>query len=169
MSRYAEAHKVANLGGAGDARPTALQVIEDEGLIGNLSDKVFLITGVSSGLGIETLRALHTTGAHVYGTVRNLPKGQAVVDQILSEKHTGGGKISLIEMSLDSLASVRSGAADFLKKSNGQLNVLIGNAGIMACPYGLTADGFDIQGTPDVCAARDADVAAWKLWGSGGK
>ncbi|OAK99144.1 NAD(P)-binding protein [Phaeosphaeriaceae sp. SRC1lsM3a] len=145
MSRYAEAHKVASLGGPGDARPTALQVIHDEELVGKLSDKVFLITGVSSGIGIDTLRALHTTGAHVYGTVRNLPKGQAVVDQILSEKHPGGGKISLIEMSLDSLASVRSGAADFLSKSGGQLNVLIGNAGIMACPYALTQDGFETQ------------------------
>ena len=52
MSRYAEAHKIANLAGAGDARPVALQVIEDEGLTGKLSDKVFLITGVSSGIGI---------------------------------------------------------------------------------------------------------------------
>lgn len=145
MSRYAEAHKVANLNGPGDARPTALQVVQDEGLVGKLSDKVFLITGVSSGIGIETLRALHTTGAHVYGTVRNLPKGQAVVDQILSEKHPGGGKISLIEMSLDSLSSVRSGAASFLQKSIGQLNVLVGNAGVMACPYSKTQDGFETQ------------------------
>lgn len=118
MSRYAEAHKVVNLRGAGDARPTALQVIKDEGLTGKLANKVFLITGVSSGIGIETLRALHTTGAHIYGTVRSLSKGQKVVNTILAEAHPSGGKITLIEMSLDSFASVRSGAADFLQKSN---------------------------------------------------
>tara|TARA_R110002003_G_scaffold1364_3_gene22918 strand:- start:6676 stop:7722 length:1047 start_codon:yes stop_codon:yes gene_type:complete len=145
MSRYAEAHKIANLHGPGDARPTALKVIEDEGLQGKLSDKVFLITGVSSGIGIETMRALHTTGAHVYGTVRNLPEGQKVVEQILSEKHEFSGKIDLIEMELDSLASVRKGAQDFLSKSGGKLNVLIGNAGTMATPYGLTKDGFEVQ------------------------
>ena len=145
MSRYVEAHKIANLRGAGDARPTALQVIKDEGLIGTLNDKVFLVTGVSSGIGIETLRALHTTGAHVFGTVRSLSKGQKVVDTILSEVHPSGGKITLIEMSLDSLASVRSGAADFLEKSDNKLHLLIANAGIMATPYEKTKDGFESQ------------------------
>ena len=88
MSRYAAVH--ASLNGPGDARPTALQIVEDEGLIGKLSHKVFLVTGVSSGIGVETLRALHATGAHVYGTVRNVPKGQKVVDEILAEKREGG-------------------------------------------------------------------------------
>lgn len=145
MSRYAEAHKFANLQGAGDSRPTALQIIKDEGLTGKLNDKVFLITGVSSGLGTETLRALHTTGAHVFGTVRDVTKGQKVVDAILSEKHPSGGKITLIEMSLDSFASIRRGAADFLSKSDNTLHALIANAGIMATPYSKTTDGFESQ------------------------
>jgi NAD(P)-dependent dehydrogenase (short-subunit alcohol dehydrogenase family) len=144
MSRYAESHKLTNLAGAGDGRPTALQIIRDENLTGKLSDKVFLVTGVSSGIGIDTIRALHTTGAHVYGTVRNMSKGQAVVDQILAEKHDGGGKISLIEMDLSSFASVRSGAATFLSQSS-QLNLLVNNAGIMACPFEKTIDGFESQ------------------------
>ena len=73
MSRYIEAHKDSK--GPGDARPTALQVVEDEGLAGKLTDKVFLVTGVSSGIGIETMRALYATGGHVFGTVRNMEKG----------------------------------------------------------------------------------------------
>lgn len=145
MSRYAEAHKIPNLRGPGDARPTAIQIIQDEGLTGKLSDKVFLVTGVTAGIGIETLRALHTTGAHVYGTVRDLSRGQKVVDQILNEKLEGGGKIDLIEMELDSFDSVRKGAQDFLQKSKGKLNVLIGNAGVMATPYGKTKDGWETQ------------------------
>ena len=76
MSRYAEAHQDPH--GPGDARPTALQIVEDEGLIGKLSGKVFLVTGVSSGIGIETMRALYATGGHVFGTVRNLEKGEVV-------------------------------------------------------------------------------------------
>jgi NAD(P)-dependent dehydrogenase (short-subunit alcohol dehydrogenase family) len=145
MSRYAEVHKIANLRGPGDARPTALQIIADEDLTGKLTDKTFLITGVSSGLGIETLRALHTTGAHVYGTVRNLPAGEIVVSQILSEQQPGGGKISLIEMSLDSFASIRKAAQEFLSKSGGKLNAIIANAGVMACPFSLTVDGHESQ------------------------
>ncbi|KAH6873974.1 short-chain dehydrogenase [Coprinopsis sp. MPI-PUGE-AT-0042] len=145
MSRYAEAHKLANLRGAGDARPTALQIIEDEGLVGKLSDKVFLVTGVSSGLGVETLRALHATGAHVYGTVRNIAKGQKVVDEILAEKREGGGKIDLVQLELDSFESIRKGAEDFLSKSGGKLNVIVANAGVMHTPYGKTKDGFETQ------------------------
>jgi NAD(P)-dependent dehydrogenase (short-subunit alcohol dehydrogenase family) len=167
MSRYAEAHKIANLRGAGDARPTALQIIEDEGLFGKLNDKVFLVTGVSSGIGIDTLRAFHATGAHVYGTARNLPKARKVVDQILGEKHEGGGKIGLIEMELGSFNSVRKGAQDFLKQSGGKLNVLVGNAGIMANPYGKTEDGFEQQFATDHLAhfllfhlLRDAMLAS---------
>ncbi|KAF1924530.1 uncharacterized protein M421DRAFT_8632 [Didymella exigua CBS 183.55] len=124
MSRYAEAQKVGNLRGAGDARPTALQVIQDEGLTGKLTDKVFLITGVSPGIGIETLRALHTTGALVFDT-RSL-------------KVTRSSKHHLPR-------HVRSGAADFLQKSNDKVNLLVANAGIMATPYEKTVDGFESQ------------------------
>ncbi|KAF2493386.1 NAD(P)-binding protein [Lophium mytilinum] len=142
MSRYAAAHASPN--GAGDARPTAIQILEDENLIGKLSDKVMLVTGVSSGIGIETLRAFHTTGAHVFGTVRNVEKGKAVVDNILASKIPTGGQITLIEMSLDSLESVRKGAKDILNKTD-KLNILVNNAGVMACPYGKSVDGFETQ------------------------
>jgi len=145
MAQYAELHKVANLRGPGDDRPTALRIIQDEDLTGKLTDKVYLVTGVSSGLGLETLRALHTTGAHVFGTVRNIPKGQAVVDKILAEKHAGGGKIDLIEMELDSFASIGKAAKEILAKTGGKLNAIIGNAGVMATPYGKTKDGYETQ------------------------
>jgi len=143
MSRYMESYRRPNLAGPGDARPTALQVIEDEGRTGALASKVFLVTGVSSGIGIETLRALHATGAHVIGTVRDLEKGQKVVDEVLAEqKH---GKITLVPMDLSSFASVRAGAAEILSLSGGRLNVLIANAGIMAVPLIHTADGYESQ------------------------
>lgn len=47
--KYAAAH--ADPQGAGDARPTALQIVQDEGMVGNLQDKVILVTGASSGIG----------------------------------------------------------------------------------------------------------------------
>nr|POE76149.1 retinol dehydrogenase 12 [Quercus suber] len=141
MSRYAKAHE--NTQGPGDARPTALQIVEDEGLTGKLGSKVFLVTGVTSGIGLETMRALYATGAHVYGTVRNREKGRKVVDEI--QASTKGGTMTLIDMEMDSLASVRKGAETFLSLSGGQLNVLINNAGVMATPKGVTTDGFETQ------------------------
>jgi NAD(P)-dependent dehydrogenase (short-subunit alcohol dehydrogenase family) len=125
MSRYAAAH--ATLNGPGDARPTALQIIEDEGLTGKLTDKVFLVTGVSSGIGIETLRALYATGAHVIGTVRHMEKGKAVVEGI--ERDTPSkGKITLVLMDMASLESVRKGASEILQSTD-KLNVAVFNAG----------------------------------------
>jgi NAD(P)-dependent dehydrogenase (short-subunit alcohol dehydrogenase family) len=130
MSRYAAAH--ASLNGPGDARPTALQIVEDESLTGKLTDKVFLISGVSSGIGIETLRAIYATGANVIGTVRNLEKAKAVVEEI--ERNTPSkGKITLVLMDNESLESVRKAAAE-IKQLTDQLNVAIFNAGYVHFP-----------------------------------
>ena len=63
--------------GPGDARPTALEIIKDEGLEGKLTGKVILITGASSGIGVEAARALAMTGAKLYLTARNIKKAEA--------------------------------------------------------------------------------------------
>ena len=57
---------------------------------------------------------------------------------------TKGGKITLLEMDMESLASVRAAAESFLKQSS-TLNILINNAGVMATPEGKTKDGFETQ------------------------
>lgn len=109
-----------------------------------MTDKVMFVTGASSGIGIETARAFHTTGATVFIGVRDIKKGQEVVDEIFSSDISNKAPIHIIEMSLDSFASVRAAAAEFLKQSN-QLNVLVLNAGVMATPPGRTVDGFETQ------------------------
>jgi NAD(P)-dependent dehydrogenase (short-subunit alcohol dehydrogenase family) len=131
MSRYDSAHLTSNLKGPSDARPTAIQIVKDEGLEGKLSGKVILITGCSSGLGIETARALHETGATVFVTGRDEARTREVIGEIL--KANGGeakGEIHFVKMELDSLDSVREGAKEFLRMSGGKLNVLINNAGV---------------------------------------
>ena len=123
--------------------PTCRQVIEREGLIGKLTDKVILITGASSGIGVETARALFHTGAQLYLPVRDLAKGEEVKRDIESDGQQAKGKIELLQLDLESLDSVRQCAAAFLAKSK-QLNVLICNAGVMALG-GKTKDGLDMQ------------------------
>lgn len=138
MSRYAKAH--AEMNGPGDARPTALQIVKDEGLEGALSDKVFLVTGASSGIGIETGRALAATGAKVFLAVRNIKKAEDACKSYLEP-----GRVELIELDVASQKSVRACAATFLEKSD-KLNVLVCNAGVMAIPTReVSEDGFEMQ------------------------
>ena len=136
-SRYAAVHK--NTKGPGDARPTAFDIVKDEELQGKLTEKVVLITGCSSGIGIETAKALNTTGAKLFLGVRDTGKGQAALSDILKPGH-----VELLKMDLNSLNSVRSAAEEFKKKSK-TLNILINNAGVMATPEGKTVDGFETQ------------------------
>ena len=72
--RYAERNRFEVINGPGDSRVTGEQIVKDEKLVDALGDKVVLITGVSSGMGVETVRAIVSTGATVYGTARNLEK-----------------------------------------------------------------------------------------------
>lgn len=137
---YAKQHK--NPQGPGDARPTGLQVIEDDDLVGKLSDKVIIITGCTAGLGIETARALHATGAKLFLTVRSKEKGETVIQDIIKTSR-GRGSIELILMDLSSLSSIRSAAADFLSRSD-KLNVLVDNAGVCLSLETTTTDGFEM-------------------------
>jgi len=138
QNQYANVHREELITGPGDDRPTALQVVQDNGLEGKLTDKVALITGCSSGIGIETARALKAAGIKVFVTARNIAKGKEALKDILEKD-----KVELLELRLDSLASVRSCAKEFQSRSS-KLNILINNAGIMAVPtLTLTEDGFE--------------------------
>lgn len=136
-SRYAQVHE--SPAGPGDARPIASQITQDEGLEGKWQDRVILITGCSSGLGVETARTLATTGATLYLTARDLEKAKTALGDL-----TQSNRVHLLQLDLNSLASVRACAAEFSSKSS-QLNILIANAGVMMTPEGRTADGFETQ------------------------
>ncbi|KAI0508877.1 short chain dehydrogenase [Xylaria bambusicola] len=138
MSRYADVHR--NAAGPGDARPTALQIIKDEGREGTMKDKVFFMTGASSGIGIETARALARTGAKVFLAVRSLERGQKACESFLEP-----GRVELLQMDTSDMSSVRTAAANFLQKSP-TLNLLVCNAAVMRIPTREeTPEGFEMQ------------------------
>ncbi|KAJ8116159.1 hypothetical protein OPT61_g2353 [Boeremia exigua] len=138
MSRYAESHVKPN--GPGDERPTALQIIKDEGAEGTLKGQVIVITGTSSGLGIETTRALAATGANFFLTARDVKKAETALAGIFDSS-----RMEIVEMDQANLSSVRTAAATILAKAP-KIHLLINNAGIMSIPnLEFTADGHELQ------------------------
>lgn len=99
----------------------------------DLTGRRILVTGVSSGIGLETARSLAARGAEVVGAARDLPKATAAIPGV-----------TLIPLDLASLASVRQ-AADGLVADGRSFDAVIANAGVMATPFGHTADGFETQ------------------------
>lgn len=121
--------------GPGDARPTAMQIIHDNAEAAeSFSDKVILITGCSSGIGVETARALYVTGAKLFITVRDVAKGRKVIDDIVENTRNIATRkaqgIELIVMHMDRLDAVREAACQIETKTD-RLNVIINNAGTM--------------------------------------
>jgi NAD(P)-dependent dehydrogenase (short-subunit alcohol dehydrogenase family) len=110
----------------------------------DLTGKRVLVTGVSAGLGVETARALVAHGAEVVGAARDLAKADAAAAQIRDDAIKGEGGLELVELDLASLASVRA-CADALTAEGRPFDAVIANAGVMATPFGHTADGFEMQ------------------------
>ena len=107
----------------------------------DLSGKTVLITGGTSGLGAETARAMAAKNADVTITARTVSKGQATVDEI---KASTGKTISVEALELGSTISIRA-FAERINSGDGKIDLLINNAGIMACPEGTTEDRFEMQ------------------------
>ncbi len=115
----------------------------DDVLAGHdLTGRHVLVTGGSTGLGEETSRALAAHGATVTLAVRDLARGEAAAARIRAI--VPAADLRLRQVDLASLASVRSFADGFVA-DHSSLDVLINNAGIMACPQGSTVDGFELQ------------------------
>ena len=108
----------------------------------DLRGKRILVTGVSAGLGVETARSLAAHGAYVIGAARDLAKAEKATAQVRKDATTGGGNFKLIELDLARLKSVRACADQLLAKGE-PFDVIIANAGVMATPFGHTADGFE--------------------------
>jgi NAD(P)-dependent dehydrogenase (short-subunit alcohol dehydrogenase family) len=96
-----------------------------------------VVTGANSGLGLSTARELARAGAHVVLACRNLEKGEAARREV-------GSDAELEQLDLASLDSVRE-FADRFRATHDGLDLLINNAGLMAPPRGVTADGFELQ------------------------
>ncbi|KAF2809975.1 NAD(P)-binding protein [Mytilinidion resinicola] len=111
--------------------------------IPDLSGKVILVTGGNAGLGQETVLQL---AAHhpskIYLAARTASKAEAAIAEI--KKTVPDAPIEHLPLDLTSFSSIRS-AADTFNRVSPRLDILINNAGIMATPYSLTKEGYEIQ------------------------
>lgn len=109
-------------------------------MIDGLKDKAIVITGTSSGIGIETARALAATGANLFLTARDVSKAKSALADFYDPQ-----RMEIVEMDQANLSSVRQAASAILAKTS-KVHLLVNNAGIMAIPdLRFTADGHELQ------------------------
>ncbi len=116
---------------------TADEVLEDHDLTGRTA----FITGGYSGLGRETARAMAAKGADIILSGRDDAKLAQAAKEIADET---GAKVETLACDLSSQDSIRAAGADACARLD-KIDLLINNAGVMACPKGTTADGFETQ------------------------
>ena len=117
---------------------TAAEIVANVDLHG----KRAVVTGASSGIGVETARALASTGAEVTLAVRNLEAGRKVADEIAEKLPSGAAGPQVAPLDLADPASV----AGFVRSWSGPLHILVNNAGVMALPkLTRTPAGYEMQ------------------------
>jgi NAD(P)-dependent dehydrogenase (short-subunit alcohol dehydrogenase family) len=117
------------------AETDAAEIVEDLHLHGLRT----IVTGGASGVGAETVRALALTGADVTIAVRRLDHGRRVAKEIT--RATGNTAVRATRLDLADRTSVDA----FVAAWDGPLDVLVNNAGVMACPLGRTPEGWELQ------------------------
>ncbi|MFI5620483.1 oxidoreductase [Streptomyces sp. NPDC051567] len=106
------------------------------------SGRTAVVTGANSGIGYVSARELARRGASVVLACRSAARGHAAVVRLRAE--VPGAKAEFVPLDLADLASVREFAQEYGRRHR-RLDLLVNNAGVMALPYGRTADGFETQ------------------------
>ncbi|MFD4526767.1 oxidoreductase [Streptomyces sp. NPDC058470] len=106
------------------------------------SGRTAVVTGANSGIGYVTARELARKGARVVLACRSETRGAEARDRLVSE--APGAQVEFVRLDLGDLESVREFAAAYDREYD-RLDLLVNNAGVMALPYGRTADGFETQ------------------------
>ncbi|MGW3134885.1 oxidoreductase [Streptomyces sp. NPDC001139] len=106
----------------------------------DLTGRVALVTGATSGLGRQTAGELARRGAHVVITGRDGRRGENLIGAL--RRAGANGELRWMPMDLGSLSDIARFANDFRSRYK-RLDLLINNAGVMMVPEGRTADGFE--------------------------
>jgi NAD(P)-dependent dehydrogenase (short-subunit alcohol dehydrogenase family) len=104
--------------------------------------RVIVVTGATSGVGLELARQLAERHARLVLACRDIGKAERAAAAI--REHARRADVSIVRLDLTSLASIREAAASVGNRF-GRIHVLVNNAGVMRPPYTKTADGFELQ------------------------
>ncbi|XP_051538357.1 retinol dehydrogenase 12, like isoform X1 [Myxocyprinus asiaticus] len=107
-----------------------------------LDGKTVLITGANTGIGKETAIDLAKRGARIIMACRDMEKAEASLKEVIEA--SGNQNVVTSRLDLSDSKSIRE-FAEKVNTEEKQVNILINNAGVMVCPYGKTADGFEMQ------------------------
>ncbi len=110
--------------------------------VGDQAGRTAVITGATSGLGLETAKVLAGHGATVVLTGRDAARAETAAASVRAAAPGAGVEIALLDLA--SLDSVRAAAADIGGRFD-RIDLLINNAGVMFPPPGVTKDGFELQ------------------------
>uniref|UniRef100_A0A8C6SYR2 Retinol dehydrogenase 12, like n=1 Tax=Neogobius melanostomus TaxID=47308 RepID=A0A8C6SYR2_9GOBI len=106
-----------------------------------LDGKTVVITGANTGIGKEAAIDLAKRGARVIMACRDMERGQAALKEVVES--SANENVACMKLDLSDTKSIREFADNINKEE--KLNILLNNAGVMVCPYGKTADGFEMQ------------------------
>ncbi|KAL4906774.1 hypothetical protein BDW74DRAFT_149602 [Aspergillus multicolor] len=115
--------------------------------IPDLTGKVAVVTGATSGVGLETATVLYSKNATVYVAARSADKADKAIASIKSSEECVGssGRLKFLSLDLSDLTTIKASADKFLQ-SEGRLDILIHNAGVMRPPRGSkTKQGYDLE------------------------
>ncbi|XP_066538802.1 retinol dehydrogenase 12, like [Hoplias malabaricus] len=107
-----------------------------------LDGKTVMITGANTGIGKETAIDLAKRGARVIMACRDMEKADTALKEVI--KASENQNVVIKKLDLSDCKSIRE-FAQTINSEERQVNILINNAGVMVCPYGKTADGFEMQ------------------------
>ncbi|KAL3260167.1 NAD(P)-binding protein [Aspergillus welwitschiae] len=113
----------------------------------DLTGKVTIVTGATSGVGFNTASILYSKNATVYIAARSADKARTAINEIQTsaEGAHSRGRLSFLQLDLSNLASIKESANKFLELED-RLDILIHNAGVMTPPAGSkTITGHDLE------------------------
>jgi NAD(P)-dependent dehydrogenase (short-subunit alcohol dehydrogenase family) len=108
----------------------------------DIAGATVVVTGATSGLGLETAGVFAGQGGHVILTARSAAKGEAAARQVLETDRSRS--VEVLPLDLTSLDSIREFGDELIGRGR-PIDVLVNNAGVMATPLERTADGFELQ------------------------
>ncbi|KAJ4396429.1 short-chain alcohol dehydrogenase [Gnomoniopsis smithogilvyi] len=116
-----------------------------EANLGDLSDKVYIVTGANTGVGKELAQILYSKNATVYCAARSDEKALKAISSIKAALPDSTGALIFLSLDLADLSTIKASVNEFLSKEK-KLHVLFNNAGVMNPPEGSkTAQGYDLQ------------------------